>query len=269
MCGGTDRFRFTDKEGFGMYICSVCGANDGFKLVQAVTGKSFRQVADRVSEILQTPTGWVKKEDDRGDDQKEAIKRIWSLSEPPSAGGPVSRYLKHRLGLQWASKSVREFVGKNTCLMVCKIVGPDDKAHNVHLTYINPDGTRAGVKPSKRVMAGRIPAGSAIRLAPAGSHMGVAEGIETAIAASVLHTIPVWSCINAGNLAKWEPPAIAKRITIFGDNDESFTGHAAAYTLARRLKLQFKLEVDVAIPETAGQDWADVLAQVSTGQVPR
>jgi len=115
-------------------------------------------------------------------------------------------------------------------------------------------------------MSGKVPAGSAIRLAPADVQMGIAEGIETAIAASVMYGIPVWSAINAHNLAKWEPPAITQSVTVFGDNDESFTGHAASYSLARRLKLKHKLDVRVVIPETAGQDWADVLAQASKGQ---
>jgi len=266
MCGGKDRFRFTDKDSYGLYVCSVCGSNDGFKLAQSVTGKSFREIADTISEILQTPTKPDPKQDDQEIKHREAIKRVWGLAYRPTKDGPVGKYLKARLGLVWASKSVREFIGQSQCLMVSQIVGADNKAYNVHLTYLNHDGSRPKMKISRRVMPGRIPAGSAIRLSPADVYMGVAEGIETAIAASVLHGIPVWSCINAGNLAKWEPPAIAQRITVFGDNDESFTGQAAAYTLARRLKLQHHREVDIAMPETAGQDWADVLTEVSKDQ---
>ena len=266
MCGGTDRFRFTDKDGAGMYICSVCGANDGFKLVQAVTGQTFAQVAKQVSKIMGERPTFTPKDRSQEEVQRQAIKRIWEASGRPSRDGPVVRYLNRRIGLVWASKSVREFIGQNHCLMVSQIVGPDNRAHNIHLTYLDQDGYRAKINTPKRIMSGKVPAGSAIRLAPADIHMGIAEGIETAIAASVMHGIPVWSALNAHNLAKWEPPAIAQSVTIFGDHDESFTGHAASYSLARRLKLKHKLDVRVMIPETVGQDWADVLAQASKDQ---
>ena len=143
--------------------------------------------------------------------------------------------------------------------MVCKVCGPDDTAQNIHLTYLTEDGHKADITPCRRLMPGPLPDGSAIRLAPADLHMGVAEGIETAISASVLFGIPVWAAINSQNLSKWVPPTVAQHITVFGDHDESFTGHAASYTLAKRLTLQYKLKVDVKIPKILGQDWNDVL----------
>ena len=84
-------------------------------------------------------------------------------------------------------------------------------------------------------------------------------GIETAIAASVIFDMPVWAATNSTMLAKWKPPAIAKKIVIFGDNDASFTGQHKAYELANRLAVRAKLDVDVSIPPDVGQDWADVL----------
>ena len=38
MCGGDDRFRCDDKRGEGTWICSQCGAGNGFMLVQQYTG---------------------------------------------------------------------------------------------------------------------------------------------------------------------------------------------------------------------------------------
>lgn len=38
MCGGSDRFRCDDKRGEGTWICSQCGAGNGFTLVQQYTG---------------------------------------------------------------------------------------------------------------------------------------------------------------------------------------------------------------------------------------
>ena len=37
VCGGTDRFRCDNKKGDGTWICSNCGAGDGFRLVELYT----------------------------------------------------------------------------------------------------------------------------------------------------------------------------------------------------------------------------------------
>ena len=263
ICGGKDRFRFDDKDGRGRYICNSCGAGDGFQLVQNVTGKSFTQIAKAISDLLGEKPVLVQKDYTEENRQRTAIKNIWEAAERPKIGGVVHRYLKNRLGLVWSSNAIREVQGKHHWAMVSKICGSDDTAQNVHLTYLTDDGHKADVLPSRRIMSGPLPDGSAIRLAPADEHMGIAEGIETAIAASVMFKIPVWAAVNAQNLAKWKPPTITRSVTVFADNDESFTGHAASYTLAKRLTLQYGMNVQVLVPPVVGQDWADVLAQVA------
>ena len=40
ICGGTDRFQYTDKFGEGNYHCRSCGAGGGFKLLQAIMGST-------------------------------------------------------------------------------------------------------------------------------------------------------------------------------------------------------------------------------------
>ena len=53
-CGGHDRFRFDDKDGRGTWICSHCGAGDGFDLLQHLFGWRFREAAEQVERILGT-----------------------------------------------------------------------------------------------------------------------------------------------------------------------------------------------------------------------
>ncbi|GHM17395.1 hypothetical protein ECZU43_14530 [Escherichia coli] len=36
VCGGSDRFRFDDREGRGTWYCNQCGAGDGLKLAEKV-----------------------------------------------------------------------------------------------------------------------------------------------------------------------------------------------------------------------------------------
>jgi len=106
-------------------------------------------------------------------------------------------------------------------------------------------------------MPGKPIAGAAVRLAPAADWLGVAEGIETAFAAAKLFNCPVWSCVSAAGIESFEPPAGAKTLTIFADNDANYTGQAAAYSLAHRLALR-GIHCEVAIPPMLG-DWLDHL----------
>ena len=100
-------------------------------------------------------------------------------------------------------------------------------------------------------MPGKLPDNVAIRLAPAGKVLGIAEGIETALSASALFEVPVWAAISAPLLRKWRPPEGVEKVMIFGDNDKSFTGQEAAYHLARQLS--DSVEVEVKIPTLPGK----------------
>src|SRR3954452_9391985 len=52
MCGGTDRFRFDDKEGRGTWICNHCGAGDGPELVKRMANVDFKGAARMVEGIV-------------------------------------------------------------------------------------------------------------------------------------------------------------------------------------------------------------------------
>jgi putative DNA primase/helicase len=96
--------------------------------------------------------------------------------------------------------------------------------------------------------------------------MGVAEGIETALAAWQRFGHPVWATTSEVLLQRWVPPPEAKHVVIYGDNDFNFVGQRAAYALAARLvhdavKDKIDLQVEVRVPRTAGLDWADAEAE--------
>ena len=86
--------------------------------------------------------------------------------------------------------------------------------------------------------------------------LGVAEGIETALAASMLFEMPVWSTISTTLMASWSPPEGVSEVCIFADRDAEYAGQAAAYTLAHRISR--KVKVAVRLPDAPG-DWADVV----------
>ena len=142
--------------------------------------------------------------------------------------------------------------------MLAALIDVNGKAVNVHRTYLTEDGRKADVDEVRKVMPGGLPAGAAIRLAPYGSKLGIAEGIETALAASALFGVPCWSAVNSTGLEKWLAPAGVTEVVIYGDNDPKFGGQAAAYSLAHRLACA-GLAATVHIPPTVGDDWNDVL----------
>ena len=260
ICEGKDRFRWDNQNDGGGFICSQCGGGDGFDLARRVTGKSFREIADHIATVMGAPNEFERKGPDMEEQrQLDAICRGWRLSGLPKLDSPVGWYLYQRVGCLWPSNAIREAVSKTgTPTMVCKIEDHQGlRIVNLHLTFLTPDGRKADVTPNKRVMPGKLPPGCAIRLGPIKSVMGVAEGIETAISAAIMYDMPVWACVNGTLLSQWIPPEGVEQVTVFGDNDANFTGHAKAYHLANRLEVQFKRKTTVLIPPVPGQDWND------------
>lgn len=53
-CGGKDRFRCDDRDGFGSWFCNQCTpkAGDGFALIMKVTGCTFPEALQRVASVL-------------------------------------------------------------------------------------------------------------------------------------------------------------------------------------------------------------------------
>ncbi|OJZ17951.1 MAG: hypothetical protein BGP21_06465 [Thiobacillus sp. 65-29] len=272
MCGGKDRFRFDDQEGRGTFYCSHCKAGDGVALVMALKGWDFKTAAQEIEAIagVVQPAPVAKLPDEA--QKLDALRRVWSECRPLAISDEVMRYLAGR-GLDLASPpdnlrlhpalpyhDGEKFVGKFPA-MVARVLAPDGTGVTLHRTYLK-DGNKAPVECPKKLMPGRPVTGAAIRLSAVGEGIGIAEGIETALAASIRFGIPVWSCVTAHGIETFEPPAGVKRITIFADNDASFTGQRAAYVAAFRL-VQQGFDVEVNVPPVVG-DWLDVLQGART-----
>lgn len=276
VCGGKDRARFDDKAGKGTYFCNNCGSGDGVKLLQTMHGWDFKRTVQEIEKVI-GGASFVEPSREQTDDRaKQALRKAWVESRPVEAGDPVTRYLARR-GIRWTPEisnlryheglTYRHDNGKYTRhpAMLAVVMDAAGVPVIIHRTYLTLDGRKADVPTPRKVMTGQIPMGSAIRLFPPEEELGVAEGIENALAANRMSWIPVWSVLNATLLTSWEPPAGVKRVHIFGDNDGNFTGQVSAYTLARRLAVK-GVEVQVRLPNRTGTDWNDVL--LSTGETP-
>jgi len=265
MCGGLDRYRWDNKGGTGSYICGQCGAGNGFDLAMNVLNMGFVEVAKLVDGIV----GNVKAEPIRKpmDDAKrvELLNTLWAQSKLLVRTDLVCRYLSargivltERLEALRFHPRCRAPDGSEHPAMLAMVTNSDGTPVTIHRTFLG-DGCKANMASPRALMPGEIPDGAAIQLSAPFEKMGIAEGIETALAASLKFGIPVWAAINSTMMKKWEPPVIAREIVVFGDNDPKFGGAAAAYTLAHKLAVK-GCAVTVEIPQKRGSDWADEIA---------
>lgn len=260
-CGGTDRFRFTDHEASGAYICNQCGGGDGFDLLCMVHGWGFSEAAKQVDTIV----GDVKPSKVRAalPDAKrvELLNDLFKRSEQLVAGDLVSQYLRAR-GCDWLPDDLmfcrreRSPNGQGYHpAMVAMVRGADGEPCQLHRTFIGK-GAKADIDQPRALMPGPLPEGAAVRLSPMAETMGIATGIETALRAQKRFGVPVWATLNDVQLVKWRAPEAVKRLLVFGDNDAKFGGQAAAYECAHRNAVK-GVEVEVEIPAAKGTDWAD------------
>ena len=159
----------------------------------------------------------------------------------------------------------RVFYGRDTYLpaMLAPMVRAG-KLVGLHVTYLQPDGSgKASVTPARKVWkpsADTATSGAAIPLYPlrlpnvAFTFMGVAEGVETALALRKLTPgLPVWATVSAGGMRALTLPEGVKHLLIGADNDEA--GLSAAHDLAKRAS-RSGIRVVVKWPDAG--DWADV-----------
>lgn len=147
-------------------------------------------------------------------------------------------------------------------VMLAAVTDPHGYMVALHRTYISTDGRKAPVpQPKKLSRTTGLLAGASIKLhEPATIDgklvLGVAEGIETALACFLGSGIPTWSCMNAGGVRSFDWPQGLQSLIVFADNDASGVGQSAARDLAGRAAAA-GIEVRVLVPEIVGTDWLD------------
>jgi phage/plasmid primase-like uncharacterized protein len=96
--------------------------------------------------------------------------------------------------------------------------------------------------------------GGAVRLAPAGGALALAEGIETGLAVQQATGLPVWATLGTSNLKSVLLPDSVRELIIAADSDDA--GRAAAQSAGARWA-RAGYRVRVAAPDAG--DWNDVL----------
>jgi putative DNA primase/helicase len=255
LCGGKDRFRFDDRDGSGSYYCNQCGPGAGIMLVRKLNKWDHATACRAIDEIIGSAPPPPRH---NGQERKQGRSPAQLMAEATDPG-IVRQYLASR-GLSTFPAVLRghrrlaylddgKFLGLFPA-MLAPVVRPDGELCSVHRTYI-------GDVPTRKKLLCAVDCGSAIRPFEPAEQLGIAEGIETAIAAYEIFGVPTWSAISTALLESFEPPVGVRRLIIFGDNDVSFAGQKAAYVLAHRLHRD--LAIEVRIPDEPDSDWLDVL----------
>jgi putative DNA primase/helicase len=279
MCGGKDRFRFSNRTNEGDYFCSMCGAGKGMQLLSRYHGWDFRRAAEEVDKII----GNLPPPSDKSPEfyQTQAanpgvLRRLYASSTAIADGDPVSLYLAKRnlAGRPWpkALRFIPRMKNGTTQTyhpgMLAVFSDASGKPSTIHRTFLKSDGTKADCDPVRMFMPGKVPVGGAIRLGEPSMIMGVAEGIETALSASILCEMPVWATTSNTLLQSWRPPPGVERLVIFADNDTNFVGQCSAFELAKSIVENHDgIKVEVKLPMVEGYDWNDVLCSQYIGEL--
>lgn len=124
----------------------------------------------------------------------------------------------------------------------------------VHRTFIDRSGLHGQPRVSVRRGLGRFGRG-AVRLGGTGPRLGLAEGIETALSASLLFGLPCWATLGSARFGLIALPPDIEELALFLDND-------AAGRRAERLAREaygHVPQITAHYPEPPGADWNDVL----------
>lgn len=191
-----------------------------------------------------------------------AAARLWATARPIGRS-PVEAYLRSR-GLAVAASDLRYHArtpygqGVQAIFRPAMLAAVRDESGlvGVHRTFLDLTPARLADLPVPKRALGRLGLG-AVRLSPPRDGvLGWAEGIETAIAATVLTEIPCWATLGTERFARVALPACVKRLILFLDNDP---GGCRAEKLVREIQCRTGVEIETRYPEAAGADWNDVL----------
>ncbi len=289
--GGQDGFRlFRDVDVSGGGICNSCGARpDGFALLMWLKGWDFptalAAVAQNLDGVSMTanlstrphpPSAGVYRPILSDDRIRKLLRDTWNAASPWNApeSSLLRAYLRNRgltpeafrgpLPLRFhPCLSYRE-IGK--CLgqwpaMLALMSGADGRPATLHRTFLTLDGQKAPVPSPKKLMphaSDRPLVGGAVRLGGTNPCVGIAEGIETALAVRQATGMTVWAALSCTFLERFRPPCGTEHVVIWSDLDKSGAGQRAAESLKSRLESS-GIKVLVLLPPESGTDWLDVL----------
>jgi putative DNA primase/helicase len=271
LCGGKDRFRFDDKDE-GRWYCNHCGSGDGYTLLCKYSSIDFKTAKD-ITALYSNQTPLHRAKQPMSDAKKrELMSKVWAGAAPEALG--LRDYLSSRgipeafqfnPTIRWHPDLLCTTHGSTAPAIVIKCYrwGIDGRPEPITLQRHWPALDTKMMMPAPVKLDGIFcPLGG-----KPGERMGVCEGYITALSCMTLQpedvNMPVWACMSADQLMKFVPPPNVKMLYIYADVDKSWTGQAAAYALAKKLRpLRPDLETVVCYPtskQNVDYDYNDLL----------
>ena len=234
-------------------------------LVQCSAGCDARDVLETLQSLgLITE---ARKPAPSAHDRKHRTRRVnpstlktWREAQP-IAGTIAETYLIAHRGLDPTFPPTLRFVpslfyppsGLRLPAMIAAVQSPDRCIVATQATYLRPtDGMKAAVSTPRRT-SGDLGAGG-LRLVPASSVLGLAEGTEDALAAIQLTGCPCWASLGAHRMRRVHIPDQVHELHIFADDDTS--GRNAARLTAEHHRAQ-GCTVVTHYPPKGCKDWGD------------
>lgn len=257
VCGGSDRFRFDDKEGRGTWFCNQCGAGDGLKLVEKVFGVTPSEAAGKVNAVTGTlppvaPADTATTDTGTDAARKAAAARASELmaSARPATGNAylTRKGLAERECLTLTTTHKTGGVSYRAGDVVVPL--HDDTGALVNVQLINADGEKRTLKGGQVKGACHITEGQK----QAGKRLWIAEGYATALTVhhltgeTVMVALSSVNLLSLASLARRQHPAC--QIILAADRDLSGDGQTKAAAAADACNGV------VALPPVFG-DWND------------
>ncbi|EHN8735054.1 toprim domain-containing protein, partial [Enterobacter hormaechei] len=261
VCGGSDRFRFDDKEGRGTWLCNQCGAGDGLKLVEKVFGVKPSEAAQKVNAVtgnlppVATEVIAAAEAETEADRKAAAALAVRLMEKTRPASGNAYLTCKGFPDRECPVLSATHKTGGVT-FRAGDVVVPlyDDTGALVNLQLISSDGLKRTLKGGQIKGACHVIEGKK----QAGKRLWIAEGYATALTVHHLTGETVMVALSSVNLhslaslARQKHPAC--QIVLAADRDLNGDGQNKAAAAAGAC------EGVVALPPVFG-DWNDAFMQ--------
>jgi hypothetical protein len=218
------------------------------------------------------------REAEQARERADKLKSAWEIWDEAQDDGPGFGYLRFR-GIDPAHAdaelrshpNLRHSEGGSFPALIGKVTDAEGGFAGIWRIYVAKNGKgKASVEAPKMGLG--VARGGAVRIGGVGHTVGIAEGIETALAVRQLVneqtgiTFPVWAALSANGMQSVEIPSKVFQVKIFPDHDQPTrflfvgkpsVGMTAAKGLATRLQSE-AVSVSIIAP-ARGTDWLDRL----------
>lgn len=193
-------------------------------------------------------------------DLRPIAEKLWADSRPLT-GSLAARYLQSRGLVSYSAQlrfhrrvqlGAKAMATYHPALIAA--VRDDVGLVAVHRTFLDRATACKAKIDSPKMLLGN-PGRGAVRIGEATRALGLAEGIETALAAAAIHKIPVWAVLGNERFGMVSIPDRVEHLVILADND---AGGARAARLAQDGLAREGRVIDVRWPPAPHNDWADV-----------